>query len=96
MKETSQKAKSYYTNKQKNTTSLSKYAPICISDGRIPVKRYQVTIQNSLMEHFSALFPNKTRTINDMEEINFTEKEVYNKIKNSKNGKATGPDGLKN
>ena len=49
------------------------------------------------MEHFSAVFPNKkSLPINDMEEINFTEKEVYNKIKNSKNGKATGPDGLKN
>ena len=35
------------------------------------------------MEHFSAVFPNKTRPINDMEEINFTEKEVYNKTRAS-------------
>ena len=48
------------------------------------------------MKHFSAVFPNKTRPINDMEEINFTEKDVYNKIKNSENGKSTGPDGLRN
>ena len=64
--------------------------------GIISAKTNTVTIHNNLAEHYSAVFKIDRQPVNCMKSIKFTEKEIYNQVKKTKDNKACGPDGLKN
>ena len=92
-----EESKEEYINRNKNTTTLVKFSPIKINEsGSISTNKHTVCIPNHLIEHYSVDFNIDKKPIYDMDIVSFTEKEVYNKIKKSKNKKAPGPDGIQN